>query len=51
MSSPPVHVPHRFAVQGNDLLVGGEVLRSIAERVGQTPFYAIDRALVRDTVA
>ncbi len=47
----PVHVPHRFVVQGNDLLVGGDVLHRVAERVGQTPFYAIDRALVRDTVA
>ena len=49
--SSPVHVPHRFSVLGNDLLVGGEALRSMAERLGQTPFYAIDRALVRDTVA
>ena len=35
-----------FAVEGNSLLVGGVPLARLAERVGQTPFYAYDRALL-----
>lgn len=32
-----------FAVNGNELMVGGTSLSRLAERVGQTPFYAYDR--------
>jgi diaminopimelate decarboxylase len=36
---------------GGDLLVGGQPLTRLAERVGQTPFYAVDRGLLRARVA
>ena len=48
----PVHAPmHQFAVRQGQLVVGGELLGTLAERVGQTPFYAIDRQLLRQRVA
>ena len=34
-----------------ELMVGGLPLRRLAARVGQTPFYAIDRERVRQRVA
>ncbi|WP_296951553.1 pyridoxal-dependent decarboxylase, exosortase A system-associated [uncultured Massilia sp.] len=56
MSTKPVHAAmHQFAVAGGELLVGGIPLSRLALRVGRTPFYAYDRALltqrVRDTRA
>lgn len=43
----PVHAStEQFPVQGNELLVGGIPLTRLAARVGQTPFYAYDRALL-----
>ncbi len=48
----PVHAAmDQFAVQDGELLVGGERLSLLAQRVGQTPFYAYDRALLRARVA
>ena len=48
----PVHAPmNQFAVRDGELVVGGERLSLLAARVGQTPFYAYDRALMRDRVA
>ena len=47
----PVHAPmDQFPVQGAELLVGGERLSLLAARVGQTPFYAYDRGLLRARV-
>ena len=47
----PVHAPmSQFPVQGGELVVGGEPLSRLAARVGQTPFYAYDRALLRARV-
>ncbi|MBX9715423.1 MAG: pyridoxal-dependent decarboxylase, exosortase A system-associated, partial [Burkholderiaceae bacterium] len=37
--------------RGDELLVGGMPLSRLAERVGQTPFYAVDRALLNARVA
>ena len=51
MSDAPQHAPHGFAVQDNCLLVGGIPLPQLADRVGQTPFYAYDRALISERVA
>ena len=56
MSTPilarPVHAPmNQFAVDASELLVGGERLSLVAERVGQTPFYAYDRALLHARVS
>ena len=48
----PVHAPmDQFRVEGGELVVGGERLSRLAARVGQTPFYAYDRALLRARVA
>ncbi|HRH80749.1 MAG TPA: pyridoxal-dependent decarboxylase, exosortase A system-associated [Thiobacillaceae bacterium] len=49
--STPVHAPHLFPVAGNELVVGGLPLSRLAERVGRTPFYAYDRALITRRVA
>jgi diaminopimelate decarboxylase len=48
----PVHAPQQqFAVAGGELQVGGIPLSRLAERVGSTPFYAYDRALVSARMA
>ena len=48
----PVHAPmNQFPVHGEDLIVGGQPLIRLAERVGKTPFYAYDRGLMRARVA
>ena len=48
----PVHAPmDHFEVRDGQLLVGGELLGILAARVGQTPFYAYDRSLLRRRVA
>jgi diaminopimelate decarboxylase len=40
----------QFPVMGGELQVGGMPLSRLAERVGQTPFYAYDRGLLRARV-
>jgi diaminopimelate decarboxylase len=40
----------QYPVQGNELLVGGIPLSLLAARVGQTPFFAYDRGLLRHRV-
>ena len=48
----PVHAAmNQFAVREGELVVGGERLSLLAARVGQTPFYAYDRSLLRARVA
>jgi diaminopimelate decarboxylase len=48
----PAHAPRTgFPVVDGDLLVDGEPLTQLAERVGRTPFYAYDRGLLQDRVA
>jgi diaminopimelate decarboxylase len=48
----PVHPPmDQFVVRGGQLLLGGQSLDCLADRVGQTPFYAYDRSLLRQRVA
>ena len=48
----PLHAPmNLFPVQGGELVVGGQRLSLLAARVGQTPFYAYDRSLIRARVA
>ena len=51
-SKAPIHAPmNQFAAEAGELLVGGQRLTRLAERVGQTPFYAYDRALLRERAA
>jgi diaminopimelate decarboxylase len=48
----PVHaLMNQFSVREGELTVGGERLSLLAARVGQTPFYAYDRSLLRARVA
>jgi diaminopimelate decarboxylase len=48
----PVHAPQTgFPVAGGELQVGGIALSRLAERVGSTPFYAYDRALITQRMA
>ena len=50
--SKPVHAPmDQFAVRDGELVVGGMKLTQLAARVGQTPFFAYDRGLLRARVA
>ncbi len=47
----PVHAPmNQFAYSQGELMVGGERLSLLAARVGQTPFFAYDRAVMRATL-
>ncbi len=49
---PPAHeAMSQFAVREQDLLVNGQALSHLAARVGQTPFFAYDRSLLRGRVA
>jgi diaminopimelate decarboxylase len=41
---------NQFFTADDQLLVGGQPLSQLAERVGQTPFYAYDRDLLRSRV-
>ncbi|WP_313030293.1 pyridoxal-dependent decarboxylase, exosortase A system-associated [Massilia alkalitolerans] len=48
----PVHAQRAgFPVAGAELEIGGIKLTRLAERVGSTPFYAYDRALIAGRVA
>ena len=48
----PAHAPmNQFPVEDGELVIGGERLSLLAARVGQTPFYAYDRSLLRARVA
>src|SRR5690349_7126692 len=48
----PVHAPmDHFPIRDGELIVGGLPLSRLAERVGQTPFHACDRSLLRQRVA
>jgi diaminopimelate decarboxylase len=47
----PVHAPMtQFATEGGELVLGGHKLSTLAVRVGQTPFYAYSRDLLRARV-
>jgi diaminopimelate decarboxylase len=55
MSLAPAALAHasmdQFAVEQVELLVGGQPISRLAARVGNTPFYAYDRALLKARVA
>ncbi len=47
----PIHAPmNQFAVENGELKVGGVSLSQLVARVGQTPFFAYDRELMRQRV-
>lgn len=49
---PPVHAPiQQFPAVEGSLIIGGMPLRRLAERVGQTPFYAYERQGIEARVA
>ncbi len=48
----PQHAPMtQFPMESGELLVGGQAISRLAERVGRTPFYAHDRGLLKARVA
>lgn len=48
----PAHTPmNQFAIGDGSLLIGSLPLERLAARVGQTPFYAYDRNLIKKRVA
>ena len=48
----PIHAPsNQFALEGGELIIGGETLSLLAARIGSTPFYAYDRSLLSHRVA
>ncbi|MBT9493819.1 MAG: alanine racemase, partial [Paucibacter sp.] len=48
----PIHAPmSQFELLDGELMVGGQKLSVLTERVGQTPFFAYDRDLLRARVA
>ena len=50
--TPPAHAPmNQFAADDGELRIGAMPLTRLAARVGQTPFYAIDRSVVAARVA
>lgn len=52
VKAPPIHAPMtQFSTVNGELLIGGLPLSRLAERVGQTPFYAYDRELLRTRVS
>ncbi|MFN4149146.1 MAG: pyridoxal-dependent decarboxylase, exosortase A system-associated, partial [Rhodocyclaceae bacterium] len=47
----PVHAPmSQFAIEAGELVIGGQTITRLAQRIG-TPFYAYDRALLSRRVA
>ncbi|MFY9513785.1 MAG: pyridoxal-dependent decarboxylase, exosortase A system-associated [Rubrivivax sp.] len=50
-AKPQHEVMDQFAMRDGQLIVGGQTLAQLAVRVGQTPFYAYDRGLLRARVA
>lgn len=47
VKAPPRHAPmDQFEVRDGVLQIGGQPLTRLADRVGRTPFYACDRALL-----
>ncbi|MBK7674426.1 MAG: pyridoxal-dependent decarboxylase, exosortase A system-associated [Candidatus Accumulibacter sp.] len=50
--SAPIHAPMKhFPVENGELVIGGMPISRLAARVGQTPFYAYDRSLLKRRVA
>ena len=48
----PIHAAmDQFLVDAGEILINGQPLTRVAARVGQTPFYAYDRSLLRARVA
>ena len=51
MKKAPKHLNNQyFQVQDSQLQIGGKPLMQVAQRVGQTPFYAYDRNLLTERV-
>ena len=49
----PTHSPdiiRRYTITDNELLIGGYPVTLLAERAGQTPFYAYDRSVITDRI-
>ncbi len=52
MKEKPKHVQmDQFSVKNNCVQIGGTPLTQLAQQVGQTPFYAYDRRLIKERAA
>jgi diaminopimelate decarboxylase len=51
MTPLPSHAPHDFPIIDGHMHLGGQRIGQLALRAGQTPFYALDRARIRERVA
>jgi len=51
VNSPRHTTPPLFPVTDNQLVIGGLPIARLADRVGRTPFYAYDRALISARIA
>jgi len=51
MKNTPQHPPmDQFTLRNNSLVIGGVEIPQLAEQIGQTPFYAYDRQLIKHRV-
>jgi len=52
MNKPkPIHAPmDQFETRDNELVIGGLKITELADKVGQTPFYAYDKAVIKSTI-
>lgn len=51
MKLAPVHAPmDQFPIVDDELQIGGIGISQLAEKIGQTPFYAYDRSLISERV-
>ena len=51
MNPPPVHITmDQFPIIDNELHVGGLGVRQLAERAGQTPYFAYDRSVIAERI-
>ena len=49
--SKPVHVSMtQFSINDNELVIGGLKISELAQKVGQTPFYAYDKQVIKATI-
>lgn len=52
MKEKPIHAPlWGFEVENGELLVGGMPVSALADKLGRTPFYAYDKALIERRLA
>ena len=46
-----VHAPILFPTRDGELLVGGKSISTLADEIGETPFYVYDRTLIQQRMS